>query len=118
MGIDDKKDEAFINKAKSLLDDAADNLDEKTMSRLRQARIRALESAKDGASINWMIPASGLAAVATVSVLTISIWTAKPVEHELADAFNDIELLTSTESLEFYEELEFYAWIDEQNAKG
>ncbi|NOX43491.1 MAG: DUF3619 family protein [Gammaproteobacteria bacterium] len=134
MGINDKKDEAFasslnsssfkVSKAKSILDDAAENLDEKTLARLRQARMQALESVTDSKGVNWMLPAGGFAAIATVAVLSVSIWSANwstnwstnMVERELADAFNDIDLLTSTESLEFYEELEFYAWIDEQDA--
>ena len=118
MGVNDEKDKAMIKKATSLLDGAAENLDEKTLASLRQARMKALDSAAQSTGVNWMMPAGGFAAVATVAVLSVSIWTANPVEDELTNVFSDIDLLTSAESLEFYEELEFYAWIDEQDANG
>ncbi len=118
MGINDEKDKALMKRASSLLDDAAENLDEKTLASLRQIRRKALDSATQSTGVNWMLPAGGFAAIATVAIVSVSIWTANPIEDELTHAFSDIELLTSSESLEFYEELEFYAWIDEQDAKG
>jgi len=117
MGIKDE-DDIFIKKTTSLLDDASENLDDKTRARLRQARRQALESAADHTPFNWMFPAGGFVGVATVAIVTLSIWTANPVEEEFTDALSDIELLTSTESLAFYEDLEVYAWLDEKDAKG
>lgn len=130
-----KEDQVFLDKAKSVLDENVDDLDTDTLARLRQARQQALDSTSGKANTKWassaggqlvaatsratwILPAGGLAVAATVAVLTVNVWTTKPIESEITVAFNDIDLLTSSESLEFYEELEFYAWLDEHDANG
>lgn len=109
-------EEQFVNNIKQQLDQQAEGLDGQTLSRLRQARATAL-AAETKRGWHWQ----PLAAVASVSVLAVAVWLAMPVnnsgDHTLA-ALDDLELLASTDELEFYEEIEFYEWVGSQDEQG
>ena len=60
--------------------------------------------------IEW-VPAAGVAAAAVVAVV---MWTGDPPTDVLtpASANADIEILLTEDSFEMLEDLEFYSWID------
>lgn len=107
---------AFLDKTRSVLDQGAQDLDTGTLVRLREMRERALEGPSSRA--NWLIPAGGLAVAASVAILTVAVWTAGPGESGLMPSLDDMELLSDSGSLDFFEELEFYAWLEKEEGSG
>lgn len=113
---------AWVRQATDLLDDAARDLDAATLSRLNRARQAALELHRPRAARVWLLPA-GLAS-ACMLLLAFAVW--QPHRHEeaaraaaptAAGKANDADL-SDEASLEFYQDLEFYAWLDAQNKGG
>ncbi len=117
----------FIKQIKQQLDQESKALDAETLSRLRQARARALSESDNRKSRQWSVLGGGAVAFASVSVLAIAVWLSVPTNTlqnppALAEAqitaFDDLELLAATEELEFYEDMEFYYWLEIQNAQS
>ncbi len=105
---DNDKLEREINIA---LKQSADAIDAETLSRIRQARTRAIQQT-EVKQVNWFGIMSGAVATACVMVFIVLLLTgndplmqAMPVE--------DIELVTVLDELELYENLEFFQWLDE-----
>jgi len=118
--VSEAKDaDRLLKISKSTLDRAEDGLDVATLRDLRRVRREALLASKPAASEKrpaWLLPMGGLAAAATVAVLTVSLWLA-PLENDPAaqlPPLEDLALLGDVESLEFYEELDFYLWLDDE----
>jgi hypothetical protein len=109
----DRKLEA---QARRLLDDAAQNLDADTVARLRAARARAWQLAEQTPRTaarprsRWWLPVGGLAVAGIVLAVAGTLWLAAPGGAPVA-GLEDVELLASKESPEFYAELEFYNWL-------
>ena len=115
----DELNRAFEHKVKHVLDESVEDLDAHTLSRLKQARHRALDSASIHHRPAWLLPTGGFAVAASVAVLTVILWHGKPVDQDMMQGFEDLELLSSGESLEFYEDLDFYTWLEyEENERG
>ena len=109
------KDEAFLAASKALLDESARELDADVAARLRQARYRALEAKPR--PFFWLLPASGLAA-ASVAVLAVALWLYQPARPAPMQGMEDLEILTSKENLELFDDLEFYHWLAERDRMG
>lgn len=110
---DPSNNDEFAAKAKGVFDDSVERLDGAALSRLNQGRHAALEGlAKAEVSANWRrwVPAGGVAAIALVSVLVLRPPEVTDVPGEVTA---DFEILLEGESLEMYQDLEFYSWIDE-----
>ncbi len=108
-----KRDAEFAAKAKGVFDDSVERLDGAALSRLNQGRHAALEElAQTKAPASWRhwLPAGGVAAIALVSVMVLRGPAVDEVPDEVAA---DFEILLEGESLEMFEDLEFYSWIDE-----
>jgi hypothetical protein len=101
------------DKSQQLLRESAENLDGRTRSRLTQARHAALAELESGKSqkIRWMLPA-GAAAAGVLAVAMLSN-RAPVTQPDAVAVVEDIEIMTAGDSLEMYENLEFYAWLDE-----
>jgi hypothetical protein len=109
----------FERRAKEAFDRSAAELDAATRSRLTQARYRALEELQPQGSpqrSGWSLaPVGVLATVALAAWLVL--WQAPPVVDAGLDAtpLADLEILLGEEDLEMLdEELEFYAWLEDQ----
>jgi len=114
MSSEDPKQ--FEHRVTKLLDEHAAALDTNTLSRLRRARSHALQ--QDSAwwrritSPGW-IPA-GAVSLATVAVLSLSIWLEMPKEPGLLPLGDgDLEIIASGEDLQFFDQLEFYRWLEQ-----
>lgn len=113
----DDKDRKLETQARRLLDDTAQNLDADTVARLRAARARAWQLAEQAPRPDavrprrrgWL-PVGGLAVAGVVLAIAGTLWFAAPGGAPIA-GFEDVELLASKESPEFYTELEFYNWL-------
>jgi hypothetical protein len=96
------------DKSRELLLQSADRLDGRTRSRLTQARHAALAVAQQRRmALPWLLPAGATAAAAIVAVLV-----ARGPEPEQQTAVDELDIVTAEDSLEFYRDVEFYAWLD------
>jgi hypothetical protein len=111
--VSDSKQDDFEQRAQTLLQASADQLDGATRSRLTQARHAALDAIKQRQRTRWfwLMPATGAAAAAIVAVLLVS--EPKQVESDATVALVDeMDIVTAEDSLEFYRDVEFYSWLD------
>ncbi|MES2624890.1 MAG: hypothetical protein V4628_06405 [Pseudomonadota bacterium] len=113
-------DEKFLAGVKQRLDYSCDVLDVRTVSRLKNIRHTALEPKPKRFSPLWlsfggMVTATFLVFSLNLSSLQLPGWT---TNGEDAAPLEDIEILTTTESLDFYEEYEFYQWLAENDSSG
>jgi len=107
------KEKRFLENARQVLDDSIHDLDSGTRSRLTQARNAALDARlqkqrKRRRLLAWGTPAVGLAAAVLVGVMVFR------GPQPSAEAYvADFDILSSEESLDFYEDIEFYEWLAE-----
>ena len=108
-------DDPLARRARALLDESAAGLDAATLTRLHQARNRAVAGA--GRPAAWFrlgLPAATLAATATlVALLTLPLERPTPAEQTPL-VMEDLDLLVELEELELIEEMEFYGWLAAQ----
>ena len=107
-------EQSFINNIRQTLDNGAEQLDADISRRLRLARAKALESYTQKHSF-WK-PA-GAFALASMLLVSIGVWQFGGNEHVntddgMAQAMEDLELIASSDSLHFYQDLEFYQWLE------
>ena len=105
--------------SKRTFDRSTQEIDAATRSRLTQARVRALEELAPAKRFAWtwrasMLPA-GAAAAALLAAWLVLLQGNGGSEPQLAtNNFGDLEMLLGEEELEMIEELDFYAWLEEQ----
>jgi len=110
--------QSWIADVRARLDDSTQSLDAATLSRLNQARHAALAARSRRRA--WWLPAAGLAASCAL-VLAVVAWY--PSAHLTApatpahSALSDAEI-AADEGIEFYQDLEFYAWLDAQEQES
>lgn len=112
-------DEELMRRAKAHFDASVEALDEVTRARLAAARARALAAARRGtAGFGAWWPAGAFATV-LVLVTALALWP-RPERVESGLPVEDIDMLLAEDGFEFYEELEFYLWLEmeEQDHAG
>ncbi|HIF50063.1 MAG TPA: DUF3619 family protein [Thiotrichaceae bacterium] len=112
-------EDKFESNIRQGLDEAVDTLDANTLSRIRQIRTQAVEKEKiktEGLQLNWLFNKQGLfvggLATACVMVLAMMLLFNSPTSIQTIPE-EDIELISSSDNLEFFEDLEFYEWLEE-----
>ncbi len=109
---DPENDEQIANQAKELFDDSVERLDAAALSRLNQGRHRALaeleQSGPSGTWVRW-VPAAGVTAAA---VVTVMVMRGPQVEEIAPMTASDFEMLLEEDSLEMFEDLEFFTVLD------
>jgi len=107
--------EQWLEKIKQDLEQSSEQLDSETRTRLLTARRKALEALPERPSswlTNWWQPAGAVAMVAA-AVFAVILWQGRlGPDAELIQS-TDMELIAASDNLNFYEELEFYQWLDE-----
>ena len=114
-------EDKFLNAAKHALDDAEKNLDAGTVGRLRAARREAIEQGLRRPSHmrpGWLLPAGGFATATIVFAVAGLLWFSAPNLILLQVNVSDIELLTAHENPEFFADLDFYDWLDNDSDAG
>ncbi len=96
---------------KQTLNDSAESIDANTLSRVRQIRAQAVARAEIRQH-SWSGVMTGALATSCVMVFTIMILLRSPTPIENLPV-DDLDLISSSESLELYEDLEFYEWLAE-----
>jgi len=125
-------EQAFLEAAKTRLDQGNDALDDLTLMRLRQMRNKALQAMPDASSApasniialreQWWMPVTSIAATLLIAVLGFHMatqMTHKPVSaDDMFSSTEDMQILGADQSLDFYQDIEFYQWLDEQKDLG
>ena len=113
-----RKDGEFEERTKLLFERSVAALDGRTCSKLTQARYRALDELAERARPAWSRSWLPAGAAAAVALLSLMLWQGQmePLTEGGFDvtAVADLEILLSQEELDMLEELEFYAWLEEQ----
>jgi len=107
----------FLEAVRSELDHSCDALDGQTLSRLNAMRHAALAQ-KPGKRHTLLFPFGGLVS-ACVLVLTVSLLYQPGLlqdERPVISPLEDLEILSASESLDFFEDYEFYQWLAENGA--
>ena len=108
------EDKAFVERSKALFDESVQRIDGKTQSQLNRGRQKALAELQPRRGMRVLTgwaPATGAAAAAVVAAV---MWNGNAPQDEIAPASSatDFEILLNGDSLEMYEDLEFYSWMD------
>jgi hypothetical protein len=109
----------WLEQSKRLLDESADGLDAATLSRLNRARQGALGQRRRRVR-DWL-PVGAVAACTMLVALMVANDHRRahhgtpelPLAAQTESA-GDVDLVSSDDSLEFYQDLEFYAWLEAQ----
>jgi len=112
---------AWLEPIKRELDASARDLDAATLSRLNQARQRALAEVTRAPRQRWTWMAlAGAASLAMAVFLlpTLRNSTALAPAPLAIGEVEDLDLLTSEDQFALYSDLEFYAWLESQDAGG
>jgi len=140
----------FLRDLKETLDASEKSIDANTLGQLRAARREILSNSVRSEKTQqvrpgWWMPVGSLAAVATVAVVAVSLWSLPPgqmLDEQISTAediamlsglslsdsglsgnglsdnsLNDSEL-SDAEALELYENLDFYLWLDDEKKAG
>lgn len=111
-----EKDKAsFLEHIRSELDQEADNLDTETQARLRRIRYAALEQHESTLAKWWRlfrIPAVAVATAAIIAVIVTTNFRSSDLAHDNFTV-TDLEILTSDEQLDLFDDLDFYYWLAE-----
>lgn len=109
------QDRELAKRAKAVFDRSTESLSGEVRSRLTQARHAAfseLESKRDATLGRHWMPAGGLALAA---VMAAFLWLDRAVVPEgPMSAIEDLDVVMAEESLDMFEELEFYSWLGDQ----
>ncbi len=106
---------SFLKKVKHSLDQGEENISAETLSRLHRIRQEALNTKynKNAWGIKWIpMPYPALATAAMV-LLAVLIYLPGDREQAPVNPLDDLEILASN-NLDFYEDLDFYAWLAEE----
>lgn len=109
-------DEGLEDYSRRLFRDSLESMDGATRSRLTQARHRALDELNTARRwrSGWL-PAGAVAASVLAVWLIVGVQPDGPGQQQLV-VDDGMELLFGDEELDMLEDLEFYAWLDEQGA--
>jgi hypothetical protein len=113
----------WLDQVRIQLDNDARDLDATTASRLNRARQSALDAAlaRPQSRLRFL-PYALAASMAALLALTVMLRLPEPAAPLPAAAApssaDDFDLLAGTEELEMIEDLEFYAWLEQQSLDG
>ena len=107
----DRDEQQLMANAKAALEQGVADLDAQTLSRITRARYRALDRLPERhAQSPWRVSAG----VALTTCMAFMIFIAIPRQQQQpASMIEDIEVITTTDELDLYEQLDFYAWLEE-----
>jgi hypothetical protein len=110
------KEKQLVGKIRQALDESTQNMDARILSRLNQAR----QKAQTQTAPSWFerlqsnrFPLAGGMAAAAVMLFFLFYFT-KPSEIRTYSGIEDVEILATGDSPEFFSELDFYTWLAEE----
>lgn len=120
-------EQAFLEDIKARLDQSEDRLDDLTLMRLRRIRQQAVQAGSSNPPKSevisrrerWLMPTASIAATVVITVMAFMITNRTSLHDEdMLAAVEDIPILEAEPAPEFYENLDFYLWLDEQKDLG
>lgn len=111
------KEDEFLEKVNNTLDQRINTLDGETVSKLNRARHAALQQQyRPPHTVNkWAwLPASGIAVAVLIS--SLFLFRAEQMVDISGNDLDEIEIIASTDSIELYEQLDFYLWLLEEES--
>ncbi|MCG7945803.1 MAG: hypothetical protein N0C84_05595 [Candidatus Thiodiazotropha taylori] len=124
-----RSDDAFLKEVKQQLQKSSDDLDELTLAKLGAARRRAVEVGSRPAIYRFgdvlslgrgsmtILMLAGLLLIAS-AVLLNRANTPEQQQAQSITLLEDMELLGAAQELEFYQELDFYLWVTDEQDSG
>ncbi len=111
----DRQKDKFTHRILNQLDAGVQYMDGATVSRLRQARAVAIEKGLSGKVRPWLGWAISGAALAPVIVLSVTLLL-QPSSRMPSEALaiDDINILVEQDDVDFFEDLDFYRWMNSQ----
>ena len=111
----DHEDEAFVRRAKAVLDRTAADLDQAATLRLQRARLAAVSR-----RASWRPRLAWVSGLAVVAVVAVWLWGHQPpTQHpHAALPWEDVELVSSLENVELADDLDFYHWLAGDDTQG
>ncbi|KPK12268.1 MAG: hypothetical protein AMJ68_02840 [Acidithiobacillales bacterium SG8_45] len=124
------KDDKLLADARTALNRKAETLDDAVLVELRAARLAATQAAdRSRRSGSWLSPIpgtgsswvlsrtmGGMVAVTLVLAVAMTVWLANPVVPR--GDLEDLEILAANESPEFYQDLDFYLWLESGSTRA
>lgn len=107
---DQKTEQQFVDAIKHRFDQSIDQIDAGTLSRLNNIRHNALDSADKKYRHRILLPVGAMVA-ASIAVIVFTL--VQPDSSSSPFIAEDIEMLSTSDGIDFYENLEFYQWLDE-----
>ncbi|MBI1422576.1 MAG: DUF3619 family protein [Gammaproteobacteria bacterium] len=111
-----QQEQAFLRRIKSTLDANEAQLDADTLRDLRLARHKALETLQRPRRLWQPVALAGVAA--TVVLVAISLHVMQSQGPVTPPAMEDMALLTTSDDLDLYENLDFYQWLELEKRNG
>jgi len=104
----------FLEKVQRLLDQGAQNLGSQTEQRLEEVRLGALSGAHEKRSRfflprRWVL--AGSFAMATLVAAALFFFLSPSTEILPTGDLDELEIFTSRERLDIYQNLDFYRWL-------
>jgi len=124
--MNDFEQQPWVGDARALLDESAQALDAASLSRLNRARQGALTQRRQRNHMTRWLPALGLACSCAL-LLAVAVWVpqqrvnpadAAPGVHSTAAYSGEADAISGDDGIEFYQNLEFYAWLDAQEQES
>lgn len=108
---DKKTDQQFVDAVKAGFDQSIEQLDAVTLSKLKSIRRSALEAGAEK-SRHWILLPAGAFVAASLAIAIFSVVRQTDVPGPALQA-EDIEMLSASDGIDFYEDLEFYQWLED-----
>jgi type VI protein secretion system component VasF len=109
-----EKEARFLEKARRTLLATEDRLDADTLSRLRDARVRAVEASGARARGFFRIPnwaRAGAFATVVAAVMVFMIWVDDPKQDLSVKSLDEFEMVLYADNMDIYEDMDFYEWL-------
>lgn len=118
---DQNQDQEFLRRLKASLDIQQDTIDSGTryaLSQIRKNTLAQLDKRNSGLrSLHSWYPV--LAATATASIIaSLALTINLNKDNGVQPTLEDMPLITATDDILFYQDLEFYQWLDAEKING
>jgi hypothetical protein len=110
----------FLEKVRELLNQGTENLESQTERRLEEIRSVALIAADEKHSRfflprRWVL--AGSFAMVTLAAAGLFFWFNTSTETLPTGQIEDLDIITSQERLDFYQDLDFYRWLGNKEVR-
>ena len=114
------ENQTFLDNINDKLDQGVNEIDDATVGALHNIRKAAIAQAENKTinTWNWLQPIPVMAMASIVLVVSVTLQMTMTSSVLPAPALADIPLLTASDDIEFYNDLEFYQWLDAEKLNG